>query len=63
MELEAEVQKLKEQNMELQKKQEEIMEMQKNFFPEMQKNQVLEAVNNPYGQKKRCLRRTLTGPW
>uniref|UniRef100_A0A0E0LVU9 BZIP domain-containing protein n=1 Tax=Oryza punctata TaxID=4537 RepID=A0A0E0LVU9_ORYPU len=39
MELEAEVQKLKEQNMELQKKQEEIMEMQKNFFPEMQKNQ------------------------
>ncbi|BAT05852.1 Os08g0472000 [Oryza sativa Japonica Group] len=39
------------------------MEMQKNFFPEMQKNQVLEAVNNPYGQKKRCLRRTLTGPW
>uniref|UniRef100_A0A0D3H1A0 BZIP domain-containing protein n=1 Tax=Oryza barthii TaxID=65489 RepID=A0A0D3H1A0_9ORYZ len=45
MELEAEVQKLKEQNMELQKK------------------QVLEAVNNPYGQKKRCLRRTLTGPW
>uniref|UniRef100_J3MTR4 BZIP domain-containing protein n=1 Tax=Oryza brachyantha TaxID=4533 RepID=J3MTR4_ORYBR len=63
MELEAEVQKLKEQNMELQKKQEEMMEMQKNLFPEMQKNQVSEVVNNPYGQKKRCLRRTLTGPW
>uniref|UniRef100_A0A0D9X8T6 BZIP domain-containing protein n=1 Tax=Leersia perrieri TaxID=77586 RepID=A0A0D9X8T6_9ORYZ len=60
MELEAEVQKLKEQNMELQKKQEEMMEMQKRLFPDMQKNQVLEVVNNPYGQKKRCLRRTLT---
>ncbi|KAG0523946.1 hypothetical protein BDA96_07G167100 [Sorghum bicolor] len=55
MELEAEVQKLKEQNEELQKKQEEIMEMQK--------NQVLEVISNPYAQKKRCLRRTLTGPW
>ncbi|CAL5005763.1 unnamed protein product [Urochloa decumbens] len=55
MELEAEVQKLKELNAELQKKQEEIMEMQK--------NQVLEVVSNPYAQKKRCLRRTLTGPW
>ncbi|XP_008664522.3 bZIP transcription factor TRAB1 [Zea mays] len=55
MELEAEVQKLKEQNEELQKKQEEIMEMQK--------NQVVEVISNPYAQKKRCLRRTLTGPW
>ncbi|TVU00813.1 hypothetical protein EJB05_48740 [Eragrostis curvula] len=55
MELEAEVQKLKELNEELQKKQEEMMEMQK--------NQVLEVVSNPYAQKKRCLRRTLTGPW
>ncbi|CAO2191777.1 unnamed protein product [Urochloa humidicola] len=55
MELEAEVQKLKELNAELQKKQEEMMEMQK--------NQVLEVVSNPYAQKKRCLRRTLTGPW
>nr|CAB3481259.1 unnamed protein product [Digitaria exilis] len=43
MELEAEVQKLKELNAELQKK------------------QVLEVVSNPYAQKKRCLRRTLTG--
>ncbi|KAG2579321.1 bZIP transcription factor TRAB1-like isoform X1 [Panicum virgatum] len=55
MELEAEVQKLKELKAELQKKQEEMMEMQK--------NQVLEVVSNPYAQKKRCLRRTLTGPW
>jgi len=55
MELEAEVQKLKELNAELQKKQEEMMEMQK--------NQVLEVVSNPYAQKKRCLQRTLTGPW
>uniref|UniRef100_A0A0A9GVC8 BZIP domain-containing protein n=1 Tax=Arundo donax TaxID=35708 RepID=A0A0A9GVC8_ARUDO len=55
MELEAEVQKLKELNAELQKKQEEMMEMQK--------NQVLEVISNPYAQKKRCLRRTLTGPW
>uniref|UniRef100_A0A0A9GL82 BZIP domain-containing protein n=1 Tax=Arundo donax TaxID=35708 RepID=A0A0A9GL82_ARUDO len=55
MELEAEVQKLKELNAELQKKQEEMLEMQK--------NQVLEVISNPYAQKKRCLRRTLTGPW
>ncbi|XP_062196012.1 bZIP transcription factor TRAB1-like [Phragmites australis] len=55
MELEAEVQKLKELNAELQKKQEEIMEMQK--------NQVLEVISNPYAQKKRYLQRTLTGPW
>ncbi|KQJ98641.1 bZIP transcription factor TRAB1 [Brachypodium distachyon] len=55
MELEAEVQKLKEQNEELQKKQEEMLEMQK--------NKALEVINNPYGHKKRCLRRTLTGPW
>ncbi|AQK51787.1 bZIP transcription factor TRAB1 [Zea mays] len=55
MELEAEVQKLKEQNAELQKKQEQIMEMQQNQVPEL--------VSNPYAQKKRCLRRTLTGPW
>ncbi|XP_062191483.1 bZIP transcription factor TRAB1-like [Phragmites australis] len=55
MELEAEVQKLKELNAELQKKQEEMMEMQR--------NQVLEVISNPNAQKKRCLRRTLTGPW
>ncbi|KAJ6791956.1 bZIP transcription factor TRAB1 [Iris pallida] len=55
MELEAEVAKLKEQNQELQKKQEEIMEMQK--------NQVMEMINQQPGPKKRCLRRTQTGPW
>ncbi|EER96850.1 bZIP transcription factor TRAB1 [Sorghum bicolor] len=56
MELEAEVQKLKELNQELERKQAEIMEMQKNETPEMLKD--------PFGRKKRlCLRRTLTGPW
>ncbi|OVA15825.1 Basic-leucine zipper domain [Macleaya cordata] len=55
MELEAEVAKLKEENQELQKKQAEIMELQK--------NQVLEMMNQQPGAKKRCLRRTQTGPW
>ncbi|KAK3130235.1 hypothetical protein QOZ80_6BG0490740 [Eleusine coracana subsp. coracana] len=56
MELEAEVQKLKEQNKELERKQEEMKESQKNEIPEMLKD--------PFGRKKRlCLRRTLTGPW
>uniref|UniRef100_A0ACD5XWK2 Uncharacterized protein n=1 Tax=Avena sativa TaxID=4498 RepID=A0ACD5XWK2_AVESA len=56
MELEAEVQKLKDMNEELVRKQAEIMEMQKNEAPEMAKDQ--------FGRKKRqCLRRTLTGPW
>ncbi|OMO74087.1 hypothetical protein CCACVL1_16966 [Corchorus capsularis] len=55
LELEAEVAKLKEMNQELQKKQEEIMEMQK--------NQMLETLNRPWGGKRQCLRRTLTGPW
>ncbi|KAK9286194.1 hypothetical protein L1049_014578 [Liquidambar formosana] len=55
LELEAEVAKLKELNKELQKKQEEIVEMQK--------NQLLERVNHIRGGKRRCLRRTLTGPW
>ncbi|XP_010943073.1 bZIP transcription factor 46 isoform X1 [Elaeis guineensis] len=55
MELEAEVAKLKELNQELQKKQEEMMEMQK--------NKVLEIINQQHVPKKRCLRRTLTGPW
>ncbi|ERM93465.1 bZIP transcription factor TRAB1 isoform X1 [Amborella trichopoda] len=54
MELEAEVQKLKEENMELQKKQEQLMELRK--------NQVLEMTNHEVGPK-RCLRRTRTGPW
>ncbi|KAK8580988.1 hypothetical protein V6N12_071235 [Hibiscus sabdariffa] len=55
MELEAEVAKLKEENQELRKKQAELMEMQK--------NQVIERMNTQQGAKKRCLRRTQTGPW
>ncbi|GMI83664.1 DC3 PROMOTER-BINDING FACTOR 5, abscisic acid responsive elements-binding factor 3 [Hibiscus trionum] len=55
LELEAEVAKLKEMNQELQRKQEEVMEMQK--------NQMLEKLNRPWGGKQQCLRRTLTGPW
>ncbi|XP_009406635.2 bZIP transcription factor 46 isoform X1 [Musa acuminata AAA Group] len=55
MELEAEVAKLKEQNQELQEKQAEMMEMQK--------NQVLQMINQQHGPKKKCLRRTQTGPW
>lgn len=55
MELEAEVAKLKEENEELRKKQDEMMEMQK--------NQVLEMMNMQQGGKRRCLRRTQTGPW
>ncbi|KAL4310522.1 hypothetical protein GQ457_01G026640 [Hibiscus cannabinus] len=54
-ELEEEVAKLKEENEELQKQNAEIMEMQK--------NQVMETVNMQQGAKKRCLRRTVTGPW
>ncbi|KAL5074767.1 hypothetical protein RYX36_013751 [Vicia faba] len=55
MELEAEVAKLKEENEELQKKQEEIMEIQK--------NQVKEMMNLQREVKRKCLRRTQTGPW
>ncbi|KAL4304402.1 hypothetical protein GQ457_10G020820 [Hibiscus cannabinus] len=55
LELEAEVAKLKEMNEELQRKQEEVMEMQK--------NQMLEKLNQSWGGKRQCLRRTLTGPW
>nr|QEO33304.1 bZIP72 transcription factor [Zea mays] len=56
MELEAEVQKLREQNQELERKQAEIMEMQN--------NEVSEMLKDPFGRKKRlCLRRTLTAPW
>ncbi|XP_011017194.1 PREDICTED: bZIP transcription factor TRAB1-like [Populus euphratica] len=55
MELEAEVAKLKEENEELRKKQAEMMEIQK--------NQVAEMMNMQQGGKKRCLRRTQTGPW
>ncbi|KAF5745621.1 ABSCISIC ACID-INSENSITIVE 5-like protein 7 [Tripterygium wilfordii] len=55
LELEAEIAKLKELNQELQRKQVEIMEMQK--------DQILESVQRPRGLKRRCLRRTFTGPW
>ncbi|XP_043710668.1 bZIP transcription factor TRAB1-like isoform X2 [Telopea speciosissima] len=55
MELEAEVAKLKEENQKLQEKQAEIMEMQK--------NQILEKMNQQRIPKKLCLRRTQTGPW
>ncbi|KAL2457433.1 ABSCISIC ACID-INSENSITIVE 5-like protein 5 [Forsythia ovata] len=55
MELEAEIAKLKEENQGLQNKQAEIMEMQK--------NQVLEMMNEQNGAKRQCLRRTQTGPW
>ncbi|KAF3446651.1 hypothetical protein FNV43_RR11831 [Rhamnella rubrinervis] len=55
MELEAEVAKLKDENQELRKKQAEILELQK--------NQVMEMMNVQKGTKKRCLRRTQTGPW
>ncbi|BAF25276.1 bZIP transcription factor TRAB1-like [Oryza sativa Japonica Group] len=56
LELEAEVQKLKEMNKELERKQADIMEMQK--------NEVEEMIKDPFGRRKRlCLRRTLTGPW
>ncbi|KAL7592909.1 bZIP transcription factor 23 [Lactuca sativa] len=55
LELEAEVAKLKELNHELMKKQEEITEMQR--------NQIVEKMKLPWGSKRLCLRRTLTGPW
>ncbi|GLT58933.1 hypothetical protein SLA2020_317880 [Shorea laevis] len=56
MELEAEVAKLKEENRELKKKEAEVMEKRKNQAMEMMKNM-------QQGGKKRCLRRTHTGPW
>ncbi|OIS98231.1 PREDICTED: bZIP transcription factor TRAB1-like [Nicotiana attenuata] len=55
LELEAEVEKLKEINEELQRKQAE--------FIEMQKDQLIEKMKMSWGNKLRCLRRTLTGPW
>ncbi|XP_060176029.1 ABSCISIC ACID-INSENSITIVE 5-like protein 4 isoform X1 [Lycium barbarum] len=55
LQLEAEVEKLKEINEELQKKQAE--------FIDMQKNQLLEKTNMSWGNKLKCLKRTLTGPW
>ncbi|CAA2988636.1 ABSCISIC ACID-INSENSITIVE 5 5 [Olea europaea subsp. europaea] len=55
MELEAEVANLKEDNQELRKKLEGMMKMQR--------NQVQEMMNQKHGSKRRCLRRTQTGPW
>ncbi|KAG2294438.1 hypothetical protein Bca4012_004475 [Brassica carinata] len=55
LELEAEIEKLKKVNQELQRKQAEMMEMQK--------NEVNEPSKQPWGSKRQCLRRTLTGPW
>ncbi|CAI9777767.1 unnamed protein product [Fraxinus pennsylvanica] len=55
MELEAEIAKLKEENQGMQNKQAEIIEMQK--------NQVLETMNQQNGANQQCLRRTQTGPW
>ncbi|XXG86672.1 hypothetical protein AAC387_Pa11g1522 [Persea americana] len=60
VELEAEVTKLKEENKALKKRQAEALEMQK--------NQVLDIINQQHGGPKRgpkkpWLRRTQTGPW
>ncbi|KAG6408927.1 hypothetical protein SASPL_131954 [Salvia splendens] len=55
LELEAEVASLRELNSELRRSQEEYMEMQK--------NQILDTMDKSWGGKKKCLRRTLTGPW
>lgn len=55
VELETEVAQLREMNEELRKKQRE--------FAEVQKNQILETMNKPQGDKRRRLRRTRTGPW
>ncbi|EFH59429.1 hypothetical protein ARALYDRAFT_479444 [Arabidopsis lyrata subsp. lyrata] len=55
LELEAEIEKLKKTNQELQKKQAEMVEMQK--------NELKESSKQPWGSKRQCLRRTLTGPW
>ncbi|KAJ0264460.1 ABSCISIC ACID-INSENSITIVE 5-like protein 7 [Hirschfeldia incana] len=55
LELEAEIEKLKKVNQELQRKHAEMMEMQK--------NELKESSKKPWGSKRQCLRRTLTGPW
>ncbi|KAL8172024.1 hypothetical protein V2J09_023828 [Rumex salicifolius] len=54
-ELEQEVAKLKEENEEIRRKQEQILLMQE--------NQATEKMDAQYGAKRRCLRRTQTGPW
>ncbi|GMI90641.1 ABSCISIC ACID RESPONSIVE ELEMENTS-BINDING PROTEIN 2 [Hibiscus trionum] len=54
-ELEAAIAKLKEENEELQKKHAQMMKLQE--------NQDMEMMNMQRGAKKRCLRRSQTGPW
>ncbi|CAN6927544.1 unnamed protein product [Brassica oleracea] len=54
LELEAEIENLKQLNQDLQRKQAEIMKTQKNEEPSKQR---------PWLAKTQCLRRTLTGPW
>ncbi|XP_028772558.1 ABSCISIC ACID-INSENSITIVE 5-like protein 5 [Neltuma alba] len=54
-ELEAEVKMLKDENQELRRKQAEIMEIRKKH--------IMEMINTQQAVKRRCLRRTQTGPW
>jgi ABA responsive element binding factor len=56
LELEAEIESLKQLNQDLQTKQAEIMKCQKNELKESPKQR-------PWMAKTQCLRRTLTGPW
>ncbi|XP_009147888.1 ABSCISIC ACID-INSENSITIVE 5-like protein 4 [Brassica rapa] len=56
LELEAEIENLKQLNQDLQRKQAEIMKTQKNELKEP-------AKQRPWLAKTQCLRRTLTGPW
>jgi len=56
LELEAEIESLKQLNQDLQTKQAEIMKSQKNELKESPKQR-------PWMAKTQCLRRTLTGPW
>ncbi|CDY51041.1 BnaA06g03040D [Brassica napus] len=56
LELEAEIENLKQLNQDLQRKQAEIMKTQKNELKEPSKQR-------PWLAKTQCLRRTLTGPW
>ncbi|KAG7594638.1 Basic-leucine zipper domain [Arabidopsis thaliana x Arabidopsis arenosa] len=56
LELEAEIESLKQMNQDLQKKQAEIMKTQNSELKESSKQPPLLA-------KRQCLRRTLTGPW
>ncbi|CAA0807525.1 ABSCISIC ACID-INSENSITIVE 5-like protein 6 [Striga hermonthica] len=58
LELEAEVVKLKEMNEELRRKQASPL-----FFLRWNWMRLLEKMNKPWGEKRICLRRTLTGPW